>query len=253
MQHVINNVVKGLLPSGINNRSDPLKAADLHLLLYGFSHTKNLLANLPDAISAMVLAFLSFEELRILFMSHGRDPKCIKRAFNSRTNCIPWVINVIVRNPIGKHKCKYIYTGDDIVASFMSIGNYKLHLDKRPILCKTVDEMSKQSKCEAKIDGETIWRSMDCVKVIMIKGVGGKISLLSYMPKKFNIPLLITRENDVYRCSIEGERFKINHISHYGTKMTDQIYFSDSKLKSEKPTMLETIVKGTDVSRLRSE
>ncbi len=247
--HVLGNILSKILSNGVSEQKEQTKdkISNSLSLLHEFSKVKLRLVLMPDDMSLSIFSYLSFDELYTLYIAHSKDVKCIKKAFMLRTNHIPWVINVIVRNPIGKRDCKYVYSRDDVIGVFMDVGNYDIYFNKQPILSQTINKLNKNAKYKTQFEGETIWRTAECIRIIIIKGTGGKIASLSYIPDVLTIPLEITREKGIYRCSLKGDRYLINDISHQWTSAIDNIFFSENNLKPQKPCIIQNVVNGMNV------
>ncbi len=182
----------------------------------------------------LIMEFLTFDELRLLYMSHT-NIRYLRTAFESRTNSVPWVLNIVVKTPLGR-KGDYIYKLKDIMLTTLNVGNFKLYLSDLPVIDITTEYLESIRFIEEMVGSETIVRSKkECLRIIAMRGVGGKIALSSHYPRDLNIPLSMTRINGKNKCSIKGKKVTIKNISFDDTSMIDKTYFSDCKLKTTKP------------------
>nr|QBK92536.1 MAG: uncharacterized protein LCPAC401_01740 [Pithovirus LCPAC401] len=202
-------------------------------ILYNFSRLMGKIKLGHDA-SLSIMEFLTFDELRLLYLSH-LNLRYLRTAFESRTDSVPWILNIVVKTPLGR-KGDYIYKPRDIMLTVLNVGNFSLYLSDLPIIGITSEYLYSIKVIKEKIGNEIILRGKkECLKIIIMTGVGGKIALSSYYPRDLNIPLSMARIKNKNKCSIRGKKVTIKNIFFGDTSIIDKTYFSKYKLKAMKP------------------
>ncbi len=202
-------------------------------ILYNF----NIIMRSKDKLShdecLSIVEFLSFDELRLLYMSNS-NIKYLRTAFELRTDSLPWVLNIVVKTPLG-WTADYVYKSKDILFTALNVGSFDLYLCDIPIIGITSEQLDSISYIKEIVGNDIVMRGKrECLRIVIMRGVGGKIPLSSFYMRDLNIPLHVTRINDVNKCSIRGKKITIRNIS-YDTSMIDKTYFSTCRLKRSKP------------------
>nr|QBK93937.1 MAG: uncharacterized protein LCPAC406_02510 [Pithovirus LCPAC406] len=213
--------------------SEKSKYCDAISILYNFSRlmSRN---KLRHDENLLIVEFLTFDELRLLYLSHT-NLRYLRTAFESRTDSVPWILNIVVKIPLGL-KGDYIYRYKDIMLTVINVGNFSLYLSDFPVINITSEYLDSVRVIKEKIGNEIILRGKkECLKIIVMRGIGGKIALSSYYPRDLNIPLSMNRIKGKDKCSIRGKKVTIKNILFDDTSMIDETYFSKCKLRATKP------------------
>nr|QBK93287.1 MAG: uncharacterized protein LCPAC403_04210 [Pithovirus LCPAC403] len=206
-------------------------------IIRGFNKFKNRMNKITFELYFLITSFLSFDELRLIYMVYNDEIKCLRASFEKRTDSIPWILNIIVKIPLMINE-NYLYKSCDVAFTSLNIGDYDLFMENESLIDITSEQLHSVKRIKERIGKEIITRNAkDCFKTIVIKGVGGKIALLSFYPRQLEIPLKIKVENGKHKASIRGDKVKIRNISFYDSHMIDMTFFSEYRMKPQKPQM----------------